>query len=166
MNVFRLIDGGQVDKIIAFDELPKSMLKGIKTKAFDGFPSFWKRWAKENSSIRVVSRLDSETGVRSEVEEPCTFMLDYKTTNEDKEKWQEITNYVRRAVDLSVRLMDKIEDMAVKLAKDPYSELSIEPENVPIIPIPAKAKVVVDVDADVDVPAKRPGRPKKVAVEV
>lgn len=170
MHVFRLVEGGVVDKMIAFDSLPNYMVRGIKTKPFDGFQSFWKRWAKEHESTRTMSVLDPETGIKSDQEQPCTFMLDYKMVNEDKQKWQEITNYVRKAVDLSVRLMDKIEDMAIKLSKDSYSELDIEPEQVPIISLPKPVSAKVE-DKDEPVAAaepikKKPGRPKKIAVGV
>lgn len=144
MNVFRLVNGGTVDKIIAFDSLPKRLTFGIRTKPMDGFPRFWHRWLIENGSTQPISVLNHETGVREQMEQPCTFLLEYKVVNADIQRWQEITNYVRKAVDLSVRLMDRIEDMAKPFSKDSVSELSLEPEEVPIVPIPSEVKIVVE----------------------
>lgn len=144
MNVFRLVNGGTVDKIIAFDSLPKRLTFGIRTKPMDGFPRFWHRWLMENKSTEVVSVFNPETSMKEQKEQPCTFLLEYKMVNADIQKWQEITNYVRKAVDLSVRLMDKIEDMAKPFAKDSTSELSLEPEEVLIIPIPQEIKKLED----------------------
>jgi hypothetical protein len=172
MNVFRLVNGGTVDKIIAFDTLPKRLTNGLRTKPMDGFPRFWHRWLIENKSTQTVSLVNKETGIKADHEQPCTYLLEYKVVNADIEKWQEITNYVRKAVDLSVRLMDKIEDMAKPFAKDSTSELALEPEEVPIIPIPSEVKVVVEtarskeavMAEDVAVPVKKNkgGRPRKI----
>lgn len=181
MHVFRLVNGGAVDKIIAFDSLPKRLVFGLKTKPMDGFARFWHRWLIDNGSTQTVSVLNPETGTREQREQPCTYLLEYKMVNQDIGKWQEITNYVRKAVDLSVRLMDKIEDMAVPFAKDSYSEVSLEPEEVPVIPVPSEIKKVeaperrfarteeekAGVAAEESaVPVKRKaGRPKKTLVE-
>lgn len=176
MHVFRLVNGGAVDKIIAFDSLPKRLVFGLKTKPMDGFPRFWQRWLIDNGSTQPVSIMNPETGAREQREQPCTYLLEYKMVNADIQKWQEIANYVRKAVDLSVRLMDRIEDMAVAFAKDSYSELSLEPENVPVIPVPSEVKREVEaprdktgvMSEDAAVPVvekKRRGRPKKVLVE-
>lgn len=181
MNVFRLVNGGAVDKIIAFDTLPKRLTVGIRTKPMDGFPRFWHRWLIENGSTQPVSVHNPETGMRDQMEQPCTYILEYKMVNADIQKWQEITNYVRKAVDLSVRLMDRIEDMAKPFAKDSTSELSLEPEEILIIPIPAENKIIavpvketvivrsveskvpmMAEEAAVPVKKNKGGRPKKV----
>jgi len=174
MNVFRLVNGGAVDRIIAFDTLPKRLTNGLHTKPMDGFPRFWHKWLIENKSTQTITVVNPETGIAEHKEQPCTYLLDYKIVNADIQKWQEITNYVRKAVDLSVRLMDKIEDMAAPFAKDCLSELSLEPEQVPVIPIPSEVKRADPVDDSVNVMAeesaipvkKKIGRPKKVAVGV
>lgn len=178
MQVFRLVNPGYVDKMIAFDSLPKRLLQGLKMKELDGYPRYWKAWLKDNGATRRVKRWSAEVDQYVEIDESFTYMID-TLINEDKEKWQAITNYVRRAVDLSVRLLDKIDDMAVRVAKDSYSELSLEPEQVPIIPVPLelapkpepariiRPKETVE-EAAVPVVAeapKRRGRQKKVAVE-
>lgn len=175
MHVFRLVEAGRVDKMIAFDSLPKRLLTGIPMKDLDGFPRYWKAWLKENGCVRTVKRWNAETQRHDEMVETFTFKLDYRLINEDREKWQAISNYVRKAVDLKVRLMDKIEDMAIALAKDSYSELGIEPEQVPIIPIPLEGaevqeapRIIRPSETEMEVPLvekKKPGRPKKVSVE-
>lgn len=184
MNCFRLVNPGFVDKMIMFDTLPKRLCAGIKMKDLEGFPRYWRAWLKENGCVRKVSRWNAEQGCPIEHEETFTYILDYKTINEDRERWEAITSYIRRAVDLKVRLMDKIEDMARPLANDPHSELSAEPEQVPIIPIPvelaekeaapriirtAEDKVILEpvttMKEPAVVPAKKRGRPKKAAVE-
>lgn len=177
MNVFRLINPGYVDKMIAFDSLPDRLLQGIRTKDLEGYPRYWKVWLKQNGALHTVKRWNEETRQYEEKEETFTFMLD-SLINEDKQKWQAITNYIRKAVDLSVRLMDKIDDMALPVAKDSHSELSLEPEQVPVIPVPLElaheaepARIIRPKEAEeeemplaAEAPRKR-GRPKKVTVE-
>lgn len=166
MNVFRLVNPGRVDKMIAFDTLPKRLCSGIKTKDLKGYPRYWRTWLKEHDAVHTVKRWNTQELKHDEVEETFTYVLDMMV-NEDKEKWQAITNYVRKAVDLSVRLMDKMDDMAIPLAKDSYTEINIEPEQVPVIPVPLELiKGVQELPQIVEVEKKKPGRPKKVAVEV
>lgn len=175
MQVFRLVDGGRVDRMIAFDALPKRLLTGIRKKDLDGFPRYWKSWLKDNECVHAVKRWNGELEKFDLINETFTYVLDYKSINEDREKWEAITNYVRKAVDLKVRLKDKIEDMAEPLAKDCYSEMSIEPEQVPVIPVPLELrekeeapKIITPTEAAVEevaVAPKRRGRPKKVAAE-
>ena len=122
MQVFRLVVPGRVDKVIAFDSLPERIVKGIRTAAPSGLPRHWREFA------------------------PHFFVLEYIDLNRDIEKWQEITQYVRKAVSLSVRLMDKIEDMAVKMAPDSHAPLELEPEDVPVIIIPVELLAPTDSD--------------------
>lgn len=112
MQVFRLVVPGRVDKVIAFDSLPERLVKGIRTGEPSGLPRHWREFA------------------------PKFFILEYLDLNRDIEKWQEITQYVRKAVSLSVRLMDKMEDMAKKMAPDSHAPIELEPEEVLVIPIP------------------------------
>lgn len=174
MNVFRLVDHGYVDRMIAFDSLPKRLLAGIKMKDIEGYPRYWKEWLREHDAIHKVKKWNADLLKHDEVWETFTYVLDYKIINTDREKWQAITNYVRKAVDLEVRLMDKIEDMAIPVAKDANSELAIEPEQVPIIPVPLEFKEkeeapqIIKSEGEVEPPVevKRRGRPpKKVALE-
>lgn len=169
LQVFRLVEGGHVDKMIAFDVLPERLLTGIRKRDLAGLPRYWKKFACE--------------GINPSTREPVFFhyFLDYKDVNSDKEKWGEIIAYVRRAVDIKTRLMDKLEDMAVAMAPDPKSPLELEPENIPVIAIPVELIVPSDPQGlikeeearlpnekigieTVSEEPKRRGRPKKVAV--
>lgn len=183
MQVFRLVNGGFVDKMIAFDSLPERMLAGIKTRDISGMPRYWAKWLTDNKCTRPVLKTETEILADRNLKitktpigtEPCFYVLDYKDTNADKEKWQEITNYVRRVVDVKTRLLDKIEDMATKMATDSYSQLALEPEDIVVIecPLEDEKKASSDIIKETEqiltpngvVPEKRRGRPKKVAVE-
>lgn len=187
MQVFRLVDGGFVDKMIAFDSLPDRLIKGIRTRDIAGMPRYWAKWLIENGSVRDSFKTETEELPdrklrvhKSKVgEEPCFYVLDYKETNQDKEKWQEIANFVRRTVDTKVRLLDRLEDMARKMAPDCHAQLEIEPEDIPVIKIPSEfeeesapeaivqvSDEVISRTGDLVVPEpKKRGRPKKVAVE-
>lgn len=184
MQVFRLVDGGKVDRMIAFDSLPDRIIKGIRTKDLAGLPRYWAKWMKEVGSLRPVMRTETiQNPDRSYTfkyhpagTEPCCFTLDYKLINEDKQKWEEISNYLRRTVDQTTRLMDKIEDMAAPMAPDCASELAIEPEDIPVIKVPpeiveqkdpaeliAPGEQLNEDQVLVDQPKKR-GRPRKTLV--
>jgi len=112
MQIIRLVEPGVPDRVIGIDELPAGMLTGVETTMLDGFPRHWKQF------------------------NPVHHVLFFKTLNKDKEKWQEITNYLRRACSSNIRLMDKIENMAISLAPDSKAQLAIEPEDIPIVPVP------------------------------
>ena len=84
------------------------------------------------------------------------FVLDYVTTNNDKEKWEKIKSFVRRAVDPSVRLMDKLEDMAAPMAPNAKDALDLEPEGVPVIPIPEKLTSVAPEESESEAAVKTP----------
>jgi hypothetical protein len=136
MQVVRLIKPGQVDRIIAFDELPERLLRGIEKREPKGLPRHWTQFAKEH------------------------YYLEYDTLNAHEEKWKEIVAFVRRAVDPAVRLLDNIHEMALPMAPDSYQNLSLEPEDVvakALIPIPAhlqeKAPVIAVVSASASIPA-------------
>lgn len=185
MQVFKLVNGGFVDKMIAFNSLPKRILSGVRTRDIAGMPRYWGKWLEDNGCTRDVFKTETETRPDRSLhvtrtvmgKEPCFYLLDYTDLNVDKEKWQEIGNYVRKAVDTKFRLLDKLEDMAKKMAPDSHAQLDLEPEDIPVIIIPAEEETVSretkkeemfltpqgDV-ADATVP-KRRGRPKKVAVE-
>lgn len=146
MQVFRLVQGGKVDKVIAFDELPKRLLKGVEMHLASGLPRHWRDFiGKVKKHTPAVPDKNPVTGKVEMVGErtdegPYCYVLEYKEINKDKERWEEICNFVRRTVSLQFRLMDKIEDMALSFAPDAASELKLEPEeleqNGAIIPIP------------------------------
>lgn len=166
-QVFRLVDPGRVDKMIGFEELPERLLKGIRRGSIDGFPRHWK----------------DEMGVDKNDRDPRPFyVLEYKTINSDKERWQEIGNYVRMATDKKVRLLDHLEDMAISMANDSYSQMTIEPEDITLIPIPKETdkkepfKTAVEAQKEhieekseqpvQSVELKKRGRPKKALATV
>lgn len=111
MQVFRLVQAGVVDKVIAFDELPKDLIQGINQREPSGLPRHWKEFA------------------------PFFFILDYVGTNNDKERWAKISSYVRRTVDTSFRILDRLEDMAKPMAPNSKDALDLEPEDVVVIPL-------------------------------
>lgn len=183
MQVFRLVNGGFVDKMIAFDSLPKRILAGIRTRDISGMPRYWGKWLEDNGCVRDVFKTetlianDRSLHVKKTAigKEPCFYMLDYTDLNVDKEKWQEISNYVRKAVDTKVRLLDKLEDMAKRMAPDSHAQLDLEPEDIPVIQVPLeeenvsretpKESIYLTPENEVAEAPKRRGRPKKEAVE-
>lgn len=125
MQVFRLVDPGRVDRILAFDSLPDSVIYGIKRGTSNGLPSNW-------LSFLNVKRSDKDA-------HPF-YVLDFRTLNRDREKWQEISNYVRRSTDKNFRLMDNLYDMTKPMAPDSHSSLELEPEDIVVIPVPIEIK--------------------------
>lgn len=114
MQVVRLVKGGYVDKLIAFDALPERffrMVEKIDVRLYR-LPRYWEKFASHH------------------------YVLEYEMVNKDKETWQAITNFLKQVVDKSVRLMDKIEDMALPMAANPKEPVTVEPEDIPVIPIP------------------------------
>lgn len=146
MHVFRLVQSGRVDKVIAFDSLPNRLLQGVEMRSPDGLPRHWKSFLGENERYTPPSaEKNPATGKVEMIGErrekgAFFYILNYKEINSDIERWQEISSFVRRAVNLKFRLLDKIEDMALPMSTDANSELKLEPEqleeNGAIIPIP------------------------------
>jgi hypothetical protein len=109
---------------------------------------------------------------RSDKDARPFYVLDFRTTNRDKEKWQEITNYVRRSTDKNFRLMDNLYDMAKPMASDSHSQLELEPEDVLIIPILTEEE---EIEAEITAKSepsiiaeikKKRGRPVKESIPV
>lgn len=149
MQVFRLVFTGMPDRMIAFDSLPVEFTRTLKTREPAGLPRHWGRWLKENNSV-------DEKG------NPIFYICDYIMTNNDREAWQNITHYVRRMVDTKFRLLDKIEDMAPKMAKDSRADLTLEPEDVPVIPINSGAEEEALVPAAAGPEPKRGRKSKEI----
>jgi hypothetical protein len=148
MQIFRLVVAGTVDRVLGFDSLPESILTGVRRGPASGFPRHWREFLG-------VKHGDTKA-------EPF-FILDYSSRNADKEKWQEISSYVKRNVDPSVRLLDKLEAMAEPLAQDTQSDLTLEPEEVPMIPLPVREPALVGggSEAEAEPAPKRRGRKPK-----
>lgn len=148
MHVFRLVQTGFVDKVIAFDELPKRLLAGVDMRKPDGLPRHWKTFIGDQAKTTAPSAEKNPVtgkvdliGGGTEIA-PFFYVLYYKEINKDIERWQEICGFVRRVVDLKFRLMDKLEEMALPMSTDANAELKLEPEdletNGAIIPIPVE----------------------------
>ena len=176
MQCVKLVNGGFVDKVIVFDSLPERLMKGIRTRAADGFPRAWAKWLATIGSTRTVFKTETAVDLARNWtykhtpigQEPCFFVLDYQDINADKEIWRNICDYLRQNVGSDVRLKEKIEDMAMALAADPTKPLSIEPEDIPVVPVPSEIKeeehALVKPGETIIVEEKKRGRPKKVQV--
>lgn len=182
MQAFKLVNGGFVDRVIVFDELPERFTKGVRTKEAAGFPRAWAKWLASIGSMRPVMKTETTVDLARNYtfkhtpigQEPCFFVLDYTDINADKQRWREICEYLRLNVGPEVRLKEKIEEMALQLAPNATQPLSVEPEDIPVINVPRETiqepshKELIKPGEQIIVqePArKKPGRPKKVAVE-
>jgi len=182
MQAFKLVNGGFVDKVIVFNELPERLVKNVRTRAADGFPRAWARWLAEIGSTRPVLKTETSVDLARNWtfkhtpigKEPCFFVLEYQDINSDKEAWRNIGEYLKSNCGPEVRLKEKIEDMALALAANPTQPLSVEPEDIPVIIVPHETmaepsheeliKPGETIIVQESAPKKR-GRPKKEAVE-
>lgn len=151
MQAIRLVKGGEPDRIIVFDSLPKEFLASSQRRSPAGLPRHWSRWLEEIGSIDPVTQ------------KPCFWILDYLMVNNDRETWQNISQYVRRTVDTKFRLMDKLEEMGKPMAKDSRVELSLEPEDITTIPVPQGEPVAAVAEAEPEVAPVRRRRVKEAA---
>lgn len=146
MQVFRLMN--MPDRVIAFDSLPERLLKGFEMCRADGFPRNWKEWMGNKKKLtEIPPEKDFLTGAVRRydpiVEEaPFFYLVDF-TLNPVMEKWVEVCDYVRSHVARETRLMDKIDDMAVPLALDKTSGVTLEPEDVPVIPLIQEVESII-----------------------
>lgn len=181
MQCFKLVNAGFVDKLIIFDALPERLVKGIKTRELAGLPRSWSKFLGEIGSTRPVYKTDTTQHPDRSYSfkytpigrEPCFFVLEYTDINADKDAWRAISEYLRLNVGPEVRLKEKIEDMALPMAPDPKSPLSIETEDIPVIPVPVEVVKAPAPDEIIQpgetilveekAPKKR-GRPRKVEV--
>lgn len=181
MQCFRLINAGFVDKVIIFDALPERLVRGIKTRAVEGFPKVWARHLGEIGSVRDVFKTTTEKRGPGDYvfthtpigKEPCFYVLEYVDSNPDKEAWRLIAEHLRLHCAETVRLKEKIEDMALAMARNSTDPLTIEPEDIPVILVPHETASKDDPEELVkegeviivhEAPAKKRGRPKKVLV--
>ena len=138
MQVFRLM--GMPDKMIAFNELPPELLVDVDMSDESRMPRHWREFiGMMEKQIRIPPDKDPLTGTVRQYQPivqkaPFTFVID-REVNKDKERWQEIESYVRRTAPKDFRLLDKLEDMALPMAADAHTELTLEPEEVKIIPL-------------------------------
>jgi len=146
MQVFRLM--GSPDKIIAFDELPEDLVQGFELLKAEGFPKAWKNWLGTKEIVtKIPSLLNPVTGERQTfepfIEKDSYFYLVDSNIKPVMEKWKKIEEYVRQKVSSEFRLTDKLEDMAKALAPDKTSGITLEPDEVIIIPLPKEIKTSV-----------------------
>lgn len=159
IQVFKLVDPGRVDRVIAFDSLPLPMLTGITRGTANGLSGSWVNYLGVKRNDKTANPF---------------YVLDFRTINRDKEKWQEISNYVRRSTDKNFRLMDNLYDMAKPMAPDSHSSVELEPEDVLIIPVlteeeEIEEEVIESIKPEPKVVApveevKKRGRPKKEVI--
>ena len=138
MHIFRLM--AMPDKVIAFKNLPESMVNGFEMCRADGFPKYWKEWmGKRKRNINIPPEKDLLTGqVRYfkpiEEEDSFFYLVDWNL-EPVVEKWKELVDYVRHHVSKETRLAEKLEDMAVPLAQNKTDGMTLEPEDIPVIEI-------------------------------
>lgn len=114
MQIIKLVKAGFPDSLIGFDSLPEGLIQRCDKASMAGYP---KHWNKLGASFHA---------------------LEYTSVNKDIEIWQGICAFVKRVVDPSFRLLDNLANMAVPCAPSSKEQVSIEPEDVKIIPIPAQ----------------------------
>lgn len=139
MQVFRLM--GLPDKVIAFESLPKRLLSGFEMNRADGFPRHWKEWmGKTERIVTVPPEKDPLTGAVRRfdpiIETDHFFYLVDWNLKPVEEKWNEICDFVRQHVDKETRLKENLNDMALPLAPNKTDSVTLEPEDVVVIPIP------------------------------
>lgn len=127
MQVVRLMKGGHVDRIIAFDSLPKRFFDTAEKVNVDlyRFPKHWSKFGVQEDG------------------KAYHYVFDYVMINKDKETWAEITGFVRRSATHVVKhggeekhIADKLEDMAVPMASNSKEAMSIDVDDIPVIVIP------------------------------
>jgi len=129
MQVFKMVDPGRVDRLLAFEGLPEPLLKGIRRGAVSGLPRFWHRFLDVN---------------KDDANPRPFYVLDYKYINKDMEKWSQITAYVRTHMEEDPQVMDKIEDMALPMAVNVRADLSLDPEDIAVIKMKVEKKIAVE----------------------
>lgn len=179
-QVIRFMD--MPDKVIAFDGLPEELLSELEMLNCSKLPRHWRDFiGTRERLVKIKPERDPYTGKMSDyttVKEiaPFCWVVD-REINKDKEAWRAIESYVKRNAPRDFRMTDPIVDietgkstMAKPLAADAHSELSLEPEDVTVIPIGEKVvdkatepSIVVAMPAPIaDVTVTRAEEPKKV----
>lgn len=138
MQVFRLM--GMPDKVLAFNDLPDRLLVGLDMTKADGFPRHWKEWmGKRKRVTRIIPETNLLTGeVRTyapiEEEDYFFYLVDWHVRVQE-DRWNEIKEFTKKYAPQDMRLPDKLEDLAKPLAKDKLEAVSLDPEDVVVIPI-------------------------------
>lgn len=146
-QVLRLM--GMPDKMIAFDELPEDLLKDLEMQDEKSLPRYWREWiGNRKRVVNIKSYVDPMTRQLIKcaplVEEgPFTWTVDWEI-NAQKDAWSQICSYVRQNVANDFRLLDRLEDMAKPLAPNVSEQITLEPEDIIIIPIKKQAVIAPD----------------------
>lgn len=141
MQVFKLVRAGWPDSVIGFDSLPDDLLVGTLRGPIAGWQRHWFEFMGVDPKDKGAHPF---------------YILDYVARNQDKQKWNAISSYVKRNAEPGQRLLDKIEAMALQVAPDSYSEINIDPEDMPMI------KLGVE-EAQVEKPVRRRSKTEPVA---
>lgn len=142
-QVFRLM--GMPDRVIAFDELPADLLDGLEMHDCSKLPKEWREFIGiSEKHIKIKPEIDPFTRQLVKFppliqKAPYAYLIDWEV-NHDKERWQEIESFVKRNAPKDFRLMDKLTDMAKPMAADAHAELSLEPEDIVVVPLPKMAE--------------------------
>ena len=144
LQVFRLMD--RPDRVIAFENLPDRLLDGIEMVQADGFPRHWKEWmGKSEKKTKIPPERDPISGqVRTFpaiTESNYYFYIVDGMIQPIVEKWKAICDYVAENKQDGIVLRDNIADMAMPLANDQLSPLTLEPEEVRVIKLKAEGKI-------------------------
>jgi hypothetical protein len=132
MQIVRLVFVGVPDRYIAFNSLPEKYFAGVEKASTASMPKEWREDSKEH----------------------YVFFPD--DINKDKDRWSEIDGFVRRVVDPSFRLKDKLAEMAIPAAKDCQAGFELEIEQVPVIPIPLQHQEKLSLPKIAKVKAEEP----------
>lgn len=142
-QVFRLM--GMPDKVIAFDELPEDLVAPFEMHACNKLPREWRDFiGTRDKHIKIKPEFDPLTRQWVKFPElveraPYAYLVDIES-GPNREAWANVEDYVKRNAPKDFRLMDKIADMAKKMANDEHSELNLEVEDVVVIPLPKPVK--------------------------
>ena len=166
MEVFRLM--GMPDKVIGFDSLPADILRGFELCRAEGFPRHWKDFlGKKTITIPIPPERDQLTGTVKRfdpiIDEDSFFYLVDWTSNPSTEAWKSLCAYVHQNVDKDFRVKEKIEDMAIPLASNQTEGVTLEPEDMVVIPLPKEEKkIIAEKPVKNDAPAKTTEASKNV----
>jgi len=165
MDVFRLM--AMPDRVVAFDGLPENLLKGFERCRAEGFPRHWKEWmGKKKVTIPVPPEKDMLTGAVRRfdpiIDEDSFFYLVDWTSNPSTEAWKNVCDYARQNVPQEFRLKEKIEDMALPLAPNKTDGVSLEPEDVVVIPL---KKTLIGVTSSTETPTKQESSSSKQSIQ-
>jgi hypothetical protein len=162
---------GMPDKVIAFDELPEDLLEGLEMLDQSKMPRHWRDFmGVREKLITIKPYVDPMTRQLVQCEPliqkgPFAWVIDWEV-NHDKERWQEISNFVRRNCPKDFRLLDSLEDMAKPLAPNPNSEITLEPEEVIVIPLPKNVEKEPEIMTISVAPPPPPAKEEIVTISV